>query len=513
MVQFVCFMAIQDQQFFTHETEGAADTEDIFDPTVQRRRLFEQDPRLVQAVSFLCMKIKSCPVDSRYPGHTPRALVVGGFVRDALAGHKPTDADVEVYGMGSDTLEQLLDQLFPGKVDKVGKAFGILSVSVGHGLDFDVSLPRRDSQVGPEHNAVEVDGDPTMTIREAAQRRDFTMNSLAADMLTGELFDYFGGLDDVQKKILRVTDEKCFQEDALRVYRGLQFTSRLDLVVDPKTFDLMEEMVTRGALDALKPDRVTKELEKLLTKSRQPSRGIRLADELGMITTYYPQFAALQETDAWEMWLVQLDRAAGAVHEWPQPLSDLEKAQVMFTTFVRGLDPRWATGATWFSGTPDEREVQKVVEKFCGQFKLHQKNMVAVMGKSVFYGARVRNFLSDFCAPTLSTEEKENSARIFMKKIYPVSPEVLLVVSRSMAGVTATDGEELFRELLAIHPEWLADPKNNLLVQGRDVVAQGLKPGPKFTKLITMIEDARDRGEIKTRNEAIVLLETLIKAM
>src|SRR5258708_7555765 len=126
-----------------------------------------------------------------------RALLVGGCVRDALMGKQPKDWDVEVYGIEPARLRQLLDQF--GTVNVVGEAFTVYKL----GSDLDVGLPRRERKTGRGHRAFFIEGDPSMTVEDSARRRDFTINAILQDPLTGEIIDPFHGRDDIEKKILR----------------------------------------------------------------------------------------------------------------------------------------------------------------------------------------------------------------------------------------------------------------------------------------------------------------------
>src|SRR5512134_415926 len=110
-----------------------------------------------------------------------RPYVVGGAVRDGLLGLPVKDFDVEVFGLGPDRLEPLLSD--HGRVDAVGQAFRVYKLSGVEGVAgaLDVALPRRDSKVGPGHRGIAVSGDPGLSVEEAAQRRDFTMNSMLLD--------------------------------------------------------------------------------------------------------------------------------------------------------------------------------------------------------------------------------------------------------------------------------------------------------------------------------------------
>src|SRR5947199_1545137 len=146
-----------------------------------------------------------------------RALLVGGCVRDELMGQQPKDWDLEVYGIEPPRLRELLDRF--GSVNVAGEAFTVYKL----GADLDISLPRRERKTGRGHRAFFVEGDPAMTIKEGARRRDFTINAILQDPLTGEIIDPFQGRDDIEKKILRAVSRETFPEDSLRVLRAAQF--------------------------------------------------------------------------------------------------------------------------------------------------------------------------------------------------------------------------------------------------------------------------------------------------
>src|SRR5882724_6563968 len=121
-----------------------------------------------------------------------RALLVGGCVRDLIIGLDPKDWDVEVYGIEPAKLRAVLDDF--GQVNVVGEAFTVYKL----GPDLDVSLPRRERKSGRGHRAFVIEGDPSMTFEEAARRRDFTVNAILQDPLTGEIIDPFGGQEDLE---------------------------------------------------------------------------------------------------------------------------------------------------------------------------------------------------------------------------------------------------------------------------------------------------------------------------
>jgi tRNA nucleotidyltransferase (CCA-adding enzyme) len=135
-----------------------------------------------------------------------RAYLVGGCVRNALAGLPPEkDFDVEVFGLD---YEQLIAALARwGRTDLVGRSFGVVKLSTNSGHDYDFTLPRKDSKVAPGHKGFDVAFDPAISPREAAARRDFTINSIMYDPRARQVLDFFGGQADLQGRILRHTSE------------------------------------------------------------------------------------------------------------------------------------------------------------------------------------------------------------------------------------------------------------------------------------------------------------------
>ena len=108
----------------------------------------------------------------------------------------------------------------------VGASFGIITTHLDDGTSVDISIPRRDNQVGKSHSDILVETDPNMTIEEEARRRDFTMNTPSMSLLSGEVFDPYGGYEDFRSGILRMTDPVLFPQDPVRAYRAIQLFSR-----------------------------------------------------------------------------------------------------------------------------------------------------------------------------------------------------------------------------------------------------------------------------------------------
>src|SRR5260370_13824724 len=211
-----------------------------------------------------------------------RALIVGGAVRDALLGIGSKDVDIEVYGISYDRLAELLAA--HGRTDLVGKSFGVVKLS-GAGGNFDFSVPRRDNKIGRGHRDFQSTFDPSITRSEAASRRDFTINAMAFDPVSGEVLDFFGGEADLKQRVLRATSE-AFAEDPLRVLRGMQFACRFDLVLDPATANVSQSIADQCA--TIPKERVAEEFMKWAVKSSHPGRLANYLVETGWME-HFPE--------------------------------------------------------------------------------------------------------------------------------------------------------------------------------------------------------------------------------
>lgn len=491
-----------------------------------RERLFAQDRELLEAANRLATTVKALPHDPEYPDAEPRALLVGGFVRDAVLGLQPKDADLEIYGVSPKRLEQLLDQLFSERVNAVGRAFGVFKINLGDGLDFDVSVPRRESKTGRGHKGFEVCGDPAMTIEDAARRRDFTMNALAANPLTGEVFDPFHGIEDLRRGVLRVTDPERFQDDPLRVYRALQFAARLDLAPDVKSRELMREMVARGDTHELPRERVTEEIRKLLMKSARPSTGFELARELGIVERDYPELHALidcpqelewhPEGDVWIHTMMVLDEAAKLIRQPERDLTDDERLQVMLGALCHDLGKPATTafvdGRTRSLGHEDAGGEPTLT--LCAKWTFAQDDVAAAVAVAKEH-LKPSMFAKSYERGEMNDANYVNAVRRLLKRIHPASWRVLIAASeadsrgRAIPGMDTKPYTEGERFIKAIRTNKLDEAPAKPLIQGRDLLELGLEPGPRMGEIIRAVEDARDRGEVRTKEEALEYLKQI----
>ena len=189
-----------------------------------------------------------------------RAFYVGGYVRDLLLNIPNKDIDIEVHGIAEKDLVAILNEI--GEVDYYGRSFGIYAL---RHEDIEVALPRSEKVLGTGHRDFEISVDPDMGYKNAALRRDFTINALMMDVLSHEILDYFNGTDDLNKGIIRHVNDVSFVEDPLRVYRAAQFASRFGFKIDERTVELCKGIDTF----VLSRERIEEELKKALLKAEK----------------------------------------------------------------------------------------------------------------------------------------------------------------------------------------------------------------------------------------------------
>lgn len=244
---------------------------------------------------------------------------VGGYVRDQLLGKESKDIDVEIHGI---TVEQTKDVLEAyGHVDSIGDSFGVLMIK---GIDIDFAFPRTESKTGNKHTDFAVHVDPFLDIKEAARRRDFTMNSIMQNVLTGEYMDPFNGRDDINNKLIKIVDKHTFVEDALRPLRACQFSSRLGFEIDHQLLNLSKGLT----YSHLSRERIMAELDKALL-SDKPSVALEYMHDMGVLDELIPELSALKgcpqnpvfhpEGDVWNHTMLVVDEGAKVKDQSKQP--------------------------------------------------------------------------------------------------------------------------------------------------------------------------------------------------
>ncbi|MFI5178716.1 MAG: CCA tRNA nucleotidyltransferase [Vicinamibacterales bacterium] len=434
-----------------------------------------------------------------------RALIVGGWIRDVLVGRPSKDVDLEVFGVPADRLRVLLDGF--GRVDTVGESFTVYKVG-----DVDVSLPRRESKTGRGHKGFAVEGDPTLSIEDAARRRDFTINAIALDPLTGEVLDPFKGRRDLAFRLLRVVDPATFGDDSLRVLRALQFAARFELERTPDTR-------ARGQatpLDDLPAERVWAEVEKLLLRADRPSIGLALALDLGVVDRLWPELRTLvgcpqepewhPEGDVWVHMLMVVDEARKRI----AGLGHGPAAAMMLAAICHDLGKPATTavidGRIRSPGHEDGGVAP--ASSFLDRLNVHTLD-----------GYDVR-------AAVLGLTAHHLKPSAFFKSKTPVSDGAFRRLAQKvnlelLARFATADCHGRAGDFDCSAMDWFLDRARALgvehappapLVLGRHLIALGVAPGPRMGQILKVIYEAQLDGQITTLEEGLALAKSQLSS-
>ncbi len=215
---------------------------------------------------------------------------VGGTVRDSLLGLDSKDRDLLVTRLAIEPLTRLLNR--HGEVITVGKSFGVIKFYPSGQKEngFDIALPRKEISTGAGHRDFQVDYVPNLPVEVDLSRRDFTINAMARELgiASPSLIDPFKGAVDLQSKTLRMVNDRAFEEDPLRLMRGIQFAARFQLTIEPVTFAAMQKAAP--LIKTVSPERISEELRKLFI-AEKPSVGFVLMEKIGILADVFPELA------------------------------------------------------------------------------------------------------------------------------------------------------------------------------------------------------------------------------
>jgi tRNA nucleotidyltransferase (CCA-adding enzyme) len=350
-----------------------------------------------------------------------------------------------------------------------------------------------------------VEGDPSLSPREAARRRDFTINAISWDPLADAYEDPFDGRADIARRTLRAVDPATFGDDSLRVLRALQFAARFEFVLDPGT----SELCRRIPLDDLPAERIWGEIEKLLLLARRPSRGFQLALELGVIDRMFPELKALvgcpqepewhPEGDVWVHTLLVIDEARTRIDDLDRPhqiavmlgavCHDLGKPPT--TAFVdgriRSIDHEQA-GVAPATAVLDRLNVHSI-----GGFDVRKQ----VLGVTAHH-------LKPGMFGMSKTPVSDGAFRRLAQK---VDLEILARVAKSdcmgRGGGFDCSAMDWFLERARELGVQNAPPKPVLL--GRHLLAIGVPPGPQMGEILRAVYERQLDGTVTTVEEGLAV--------
>lgn len=433
-------------------------------------------------------------------------LIVGGAVRDALLGFPSKDIDIEVYGISYEALEALLGTF--GRVDVVGRAFGTIKFrDPDTGKDMDFAIPRRESRLGAHHRDFKTEFDHRITPKEAAARRDFTINAMGYNPLTQELHDYFGGLQDMERKLLEATGP-AFEEDALRVLRGMQFSCRFGFQVGNGMVRLAQQM--RPDYEHLSKERIAEEWMKWATKSVQPGRALPYLSYTQWIGLY-PElcgiFAIPQDSEWHPEGEVDTHTAfvcnAAALIADREGLTGDARAVLLFAALCHDFGKATHT-------------VKKEVR---GKLRWASPGHEAASGplaRAFLESIGIKQEIIDQVVPLVEDHmvhvafEKHahsRTVRRLAKRLFPASIQMLaLLVEADVSGrppLPAHIPDSVTKMLALAEENQVVHEPQKPLIQGRDVMPYfDSRPGPHIGVVCKAAMEAQEEGLISTPEQA-----------
>ena len=433
-----------------------------------------------------------------------RALLVGGCVRDQLLGNEPKDWDLEIYELEPARVREILDTF--GSVNVVGEAFTVYKLA----HDLDVSLPRRERKSGRGHRGFVIEGDPGMSVAEATRRRDFTINAILQDPLTGELIDPFGGRQDIEARVLRAVAAETFVEDSLRVLRAAQFAARFEFLIEPETVALCRTM----DLSDLPAERVWGELEKLLLRSPRPSVGLSWLKDLGAVEKMFPEIQSLigvpqdpewhPEGDVFVHTLLAVDRARELIDDLPYA----RQVTVMLATLAHDFGKPPTTEfleGRWRSRGHEEAGVAPST-RFLDRINVHTIDGYDVRQQVV---ALVREHLKPGEFYKKRDEVGEGAFRRLARRC---EPDLLYRVAKADSLGRNADWVPREKWYGSQAQDWFVQRAKELNVEqrppdplllGRHLMEMGVSPGPRMGEITRAVYEMQLDGRVRTLEDAI----------
>lgn len=412
-----------------------------------------------------------------------KAYYVGGYVRDKILDRENKDIDIEIHGISVETLENILDQ--GGERIHFGESFGIYNIK---GSSLDIALPRKEKLIGDKHTDFIIDVDPYIGTYLAAMRRDFTINSLMEDILTGEIVDHFGGQSDLNNKIIKHIDDNKFKEDTLRVLRAAQFSARFGFSIDSNTISLCKDM----EITNLPKERILEELKKALLKSPKPSLFFESLRQMNKLDYWFKEIEELinvkqnniyhKEGDVWNHTMMVLDEGVKYREKVNNPFG------FMLSCLTHDFGKTVCT------------------EMNNGVIISYKHDIVGVEITETFI-RRIsnENNLRDYVLPLVENHMKPNmlcaaqsSIKSTNKMFDSVSDPLALIylsICDDKGRITADFIEEsnnvaFLHERLDIYNEYMSRP----FVRGEDLIKSGFHPGVEFKEMLKLAHKLRLAG-------------------
>jgi poly(A) polymerase len=413
------------------------------------------------------------------------AYFAGGCVRDLLSGKPPKDIDV-----ATDARPEVVQKIFP-RTYAVGAHFGVIVV-LENGFQFEVATFRSDGAYLDGRHPVEVH---FATAEEDAARRDFTINGMFFDPEKEEVIDFVGGKQDLERRSIRAIGDpaKRFAEDRLRMLRAVRFATVLGFEIDPATWEAV--VANAQSITQISAERIREELLKIFLSPNR-ARGWDLLDATGLMGAILPELEAMKGCEQPPQF-----HPEGDVFKHTRIMLEMLPAEASLPLVFSVLFHDVAKPPT---ATVDEEGRIR----FNGHDRIGAEMTEAIMERLRFSRAEID-----------ATVEAVRQHMVFKD----VPNMRVAKLKRFMARPTFEDELELHRvDCASSHAmldnyEFLLKKKEEFanepiipppLVRGDDLIAMGLKPGPKFGEILEAVETRQLEGALKDREEALEWVKT-----
>lgn len=393
--------------------------------------------------------------------------VVGGFVRDLFLNRHSKDIDFVTVGSGIDLARKVADALGRKAKCNYFPRFGTAQV-LTHGLELEFVGARRESYRADSRNPIVENG----SLDDDISRRDFTINAMAVCVNAnhfGELIDRFGGIDDLNAKIIRtpLDPDITFSDDPLRMFRAIRFAAQLQFDIHPDTLAAISRNAER--ISILSKERIETEITKIMM-SPKPSVGWMLMQSTGLLKVFFPDLDAMRgveivngrgHKDNFLHTMEVLDKVAAATDNvwtrWAALLHDIAKPQ------TKRFDPKvgWTFHNHNFVGA-------KMIPRIFRNLKLPQNEQMKFVQKLVELHMR----------PIALVEEVTDSA--VRRLIFDAGDDIDALMTLCRADITSKNPDKVRSHLanfdLVIEKMRTINEKDNLRnwqppVDGNEIMA------------------------------------------
>lgn len=424
----------------------------------------------------------------RDAGH--EAFWVGGCVRDLLLGRAPADYDVATSARPGQ-----VETLFPRTVP-VGRQFGVVLVLTG-GHEIQVATFRAEAghSDGRHPDRVEF-----ANAQADAARRDFTINGLFHDPLTGTTHDWVGGRADLERRLVRTIGHphERFAEDRLRPLRAVRFAAQLDFEIEPATFEAIR--AEPGILEAVSAERVRDELLKVF-RPPHAARGLDLLRDTGLLAVVLPEVQAFigctqppefhPEGDVYEhvrLMLGHLPADASPALAWAVLLHDVGKPP------TRERDP--GGGRIRFSN--HAKIGAELAETILRRLRFPVREIERIV-------SAVRQHMQFIDVPQM---RRATRRRLLLRPTFPLELEL-----HRLDCLGSHQRLDTYTRLVQEAAELAARPAlRPPLIDGRDLLALGVPEGPEIGRWLRRVRDEQLSDHLGTREEALAWLRAQLKA-